>query len=143
VIYSIGTSRRTKEEFLELLKEHGIEQLIDVRRFPHSRYQHFVKENLKKFLEENGIKYFYLGDKLGGYRQGGYRLFMETDDYKSGVCELENIAVRGRTVFMCAERFPWRCHRRFISQSLEERGWKVIHIIDKGRVWIKKKSEKG
>jgi uncharacterized protein (DUF488 family) len=37
-------------------------------------------------------------------------------------------------VILCAERLPERCHRRFIARSLEERGWKVAHIIEENRI---------
>ncbi len=32
--------------------------------------------------------------------------------------------------FLCAERDPNNCHRRFIAQALYDRGWRVRHIID-------------
>jgi uncharacterized protein (DUF488 family) len=40
------------------------------------------------------------------------------------------------SVIICAERFPWKCHRRWIARELSKGGWKVIHIIDKGKEWI-------
>jgi hypothetical protein len=49
---------------------------------------------------------------------------------------LERIARERKMAFICAERLPWRCHRRFIARELEKRGWQVIHIIDKGRDWV-------
>jgi uncharacterized protein (DUF488 family) len=57
-LYSLGTSNRTREEFLNILKKFNIQQVIDVRRFPTSRFEHFKKENLALFLEKEGIKYF-------------------------------------------------------------------------------------
>jgi len=65
IIYSIGTSTRKREYFLKLLKESKIEAVVDVRRFPTSRLNYFLKENLSSFLEENRIKYFHLGELLG------------------------------------------------------------------------------
>ena len=34
---------------------------------------------------------------------------------------------------MCAEKFPWRCHRYFLSDWLLVHGAKVIHIIDENK----------
>jgi len=51
---------------------------------------------------------------------------------------LEDIASKGASVIVCAERFPWKCHRRWIARELHRRGWQVEHIIDKGKVWIPK-----
>jgi len=53
-----------------------------------------------------------------------------------GVKKLEKVAWERRAAIVCAERFPWRCHRRFISLELEKQGWQVIHIIDQGRDWL-------
>jgi uncharacterized protein (DUF488 family) len=34
-----------------------------------------------------------------------------------------------RTVIMCAESVPWRCHRSLIADALMSRGWEVRHIM--------------
>lgn len=73
IIYTLGTNRRTEEDFIEILNAYGIERLIDVRRFPTSKFPHFKKETLERFLKDNGIEYFFLGEELGGYRKGGMR----------------------------------------------------------------------
>ncbi|HID94296.1 MAG TPA: DUF488 domain-containing protein [bacterium (Candidatus Stahlbacteria)] len=135
VTYTIGTSTRTADEFLNLLKLHNIELLIDIRRFPTSRFEHFRKENLKTLLENNGIEYVYLGEKLGGYRRLKYIEYTKTEEFKQALIELENNLTRKNSAIMCAERFPWRCHRRFVSIELQKRGWDVLHIIDEKRIW--------
>jgi uncharacterized protein (DUF488 family) len=135
IIFSLGTSNHTLEEFVRLLQTYGIEGVADVRSFPTSKFPHFKKEALENSLKEEGFGYFYLGKELGGYRKGGYEAYTQTDDYLRGIKLLEGLASRSRTAFFCAERLPWRCHRRFIGQSLQRRGWKVAHIIDEKRVW--------
>lgn len=135
VTYTIGTSTRTADEFLNLLKLHNIELLIDIRRFPTSRFEHFRKENLKTLLKNNGIEYVYLGEKLGGYRRLKYIEYTKTEEFKQALIELENNLTRKNSAIMCAERFPWRCHRRFVSIELQKRGWDVLHIIDEKRIW--------
>jgi len=37
-IYTLGTSKRTIEEFLEILKSYQIQTVIDVRRWPTSKW---------------------------------------------------------------------------------------------------------
>jgi len=134
-IYTLGTSTRSGEEFIELFKHYHIETVVDVRSFPQSRFEHFNKENLAGILEGEGFHYVYLGNELGGFRKGGYLAYTKTAPYQEGISHLEKIGSQGITAFFCAERFPWRCHRRFIASSLEERGWKVEHVLEKGRVW--------
>ncbi|MCR4428403.1 MAG: DUF488 domain-containing protein [Caldiserica bacterium] len=136
-IFTLGTSSRSKEEFLRLLGIHGIEAVADVRRFPTSRFDHFKKELIRELLEKEGISYFYLGEELGGFRKGGYEAYTRTEDFQSGLRRLVEIASLKRTAIVCAERFPWRCHRRFIARELALRGWEVIHILDEERIWKK------
>jgi uncharacterized protein (DUF488 family) len=135
VIHTIGSSNRTIGEFLDLLKKYNIECLIDVRRFPTSKFEHFKKENLKEFVEREGIEYVYLGQILGGYRSGGYEKYMHTEAFLNGIKQIEIHVKDKKSAIMCCERLPWRCHRRFISMQLESRGWEVIHIIDEKRIW--------
>jgi len=103
VIYTLGHSNRNIDEFLRLLKEFNIQVLIDVRRFPSSKYEHFNKERLENILREEGIKYIWF-EKLGGYRgrvlknspnvaiksQGfrNYADYMMSDEFKNQIKEL-------------------------------------------------------
>lgn len=133
-IYTVGHSNRGLEEFIDLLKTYNIETLVDIRRWPKStKFHHFNREILEHELDKEGIKYIWLGDLLGGYRPGGYEKYMETPQYKRGLEILEKIAQRRTTAIMCSEKLWFKCHRRFISNSLVERGYRVIHIIDKKR----------
>lgn len=136
IVYTIGTSNRTIEEFIEILALYQINAVIDVRRFPTSqRFEHFKKENLAQHLHDHKISYHYLGNLLGGFRKGGYEAYMQTIDFLKGLEQLEKIAKEVPSAFMCAEKFPWKCHRNFIASSLKERGWKVIHILDIKETW--------
>ncbi len=137
-IWSVGHSTRKLEELLDLLKFYKIKIVVDVRRFPSSKkYPWFCRESLERALKEEGLEYIWLGDRLGGYRKGGYENYMKSPEFASGIEELEKIASRDRTAFLCAEKLPFRCHRRFISDELVRRGWRVNHIIEKGRLYVK------
>jgi len=142
-IYTLGTSTRSFAEFLALLLEHGIRVGVDVRSFPTSRFPQFKKEFLQRNLESQGIQYAYLGKELGGFRKGGYIAYMETESFQKGLEKLEEMGIEKRTAFFCSERFPWKCHRRWISGQLIQRGWKIIHIIEKEKVWIPQKRDSG
>ena len=132
-IYTLGTSNRSPEEFFGLLRTYGIEMVADVRSFPTSRFPQFRREVLALSLGEAGFGYAYLGKELGGYRREGYEAYTQTYDYLQGIERLERLGSRCRCAVLCAERLPERCHRRFIARSLEERGWKVVHIIEEDR----------
>ena len=134
-IFTLGTSTRIWEEFIHLLRVHQIEMVIDVRSFPTSKFAHFKRQSMNPSLGEAGFGYSYLGKELGGYRIEGYEAYTQTLSYLVGMELLERMSSRCRSAILCAERLPWRCHRRFIGRSLQERGWEVIHIIDEKRVW--------
>ncbi len=136
VVYTVGHSNRSLEEFLSLLEEYGVEVVVDVRRWPvSSKYPHFNSESLRKSLENRGYGYVWLGRELGGYREGGYERYMETEDFKSGLKALEELALRRVVAVLCAERLWFRCHRRFIADALVRDGFRVVHIIEGGRAY--------
>ena len=148
IIYTIGHSTRTLEEFISILKSFNIELLADIRSYPGSkRYPHFNKENLQKVLPEHQIMYQHFIE-LGGRRKTlkdskntawkndsfrGYADYMDTTGFKEGVSKLEDIAAKYKTAYMCSEAVWWRCHRSMVSDYLKWKGWKVLHIIAENR----------
>ncbi len=147
-IWTIGHSTRSLEEFIGILKSFEIELLADIRSFPGSRrYTHFNKEALQRSLPEAMIEYLHFPN-LGGRRKANanskntawrnpafraYADFMETDEFKNGIIELEQLGAIKRTAYMCSEAVWWRCHRSMVSDYLKIRGWKVLHIMDIGK----------
>ncbi len=128
LVYTIGYGGRKFEDFLSLLKKHGINLVIDVRRFPKSKYIEYVKENLEQELPQRGIKYVFMGDTLGGFRRG-YQEYMKTEAYIRGIKDLLDLAKERRVALMCLERSPKGCHRRYIAQTLQDLGVKILHIL--------------
>ena len=94
-IYTIGTSNRSFDAFVEVLHLYGVERAIDVRRFPTSRFTHFIKDNMSQELKQSGLSYVYYGDRLGGYRDGGYRNFMKTDIFQTALGDVERLGHHG------------------------------------------------
>jgi uncharacterized protein (DUF488 family) len=66
---------------------------------------------------------------------------MEADSFRKGLERLEKIGRERTSAFFYAEKFPWRCHRRWVARKLTEGGWKVIHIIERGRIWVPRKGD--
>lgn len=137
-IFTLGTDRRSEEDFVEILLAHDIGTVVDVRRVPKSKIAVFTRANLEGLLKSEEIGYYYLGEELGGLRKGGYAEYIHTDAFRSGIDKLESLAADRLAVIICAERFPWKCHRKWISRELHKRGWLVEHIIEKGKVWVPK-----
>lgn len=134
-IFSIGHSNRTLDEFLRILKKYGIKLVVDVRRFPTSKWEWFKKESLQEALNSRNIRYEYLGDLLGGFREGGYEKHMKTEEFKSGLNRVKEFAKNHKVAIMCSEKLVFKCHRRFISRALQRRRIQVIHIVDSERAF--------
>jgi uncharacterized protein (DUF488 family) len=148
-MYTIGHSTRALGEFIALLREHGIEILVDVRRWPTSaRSPHFERGRLEAALAEECVRYIWLGDSLGGYRREGlgkaspnrgwrsvgFRNYADhalTEGFKRGLEEVLDLAEEGKVTLMCAEKHFWRCHRRIISDHLTALGVAVTHIVER------------
>jgi uncharacterized protein (DUF488 family) len=146
-IYTIGHSTHPIDEFIAMLQSFEIQVLADIRSLPGSkRYPQFNQENLIKSMHKVGIEYIHFPG-LGGRRRPhkdshntawrskafmGYADYMETDEFKEAIKELEHIAHKQRTAYMCSEAVWWRCHRSLVSDYLKVKGWKVWHIMSKG-----------
>jgi uncharacterized protein (DUF488 family) len=135
LIYTLGTGLRSAEDFAEILLAYDIRAVVDVRSFPRSKMPHFTIGPLSELLAANLINYYFLGKELGGFRKGGYTAYIITDEFSEGVGMIEAIAWETVSAIICSEKFPWKCHRKWISRELHSRGWVVEHIIDKGKVW--------
>lgn len=127
-LYTIGHSNHAADAFIQLLLQHAIQCLADVRTAPYSRYnKQFNKENLASLVENAGIAYCWMGETLGGKREDlqssmGFRqeeLFNQDTAYQKGIAALIDIASQSRTAIMCSEEDPRHCHRhRIISATL-------------------------
>lgn len=137
-IYTLGSDRRSEEDFIEILAGYDISVVVDVRRFPTSKMPLFKREYLETLLQSEKMGYHWMGGELGGFRKGGYESYTHTGDFGRGIDKLEEIISAATSVILCAEKLPWKCHRRWIARELHRRGWRVEHIIDKGKVWVPK-----
>ena len=60
----------------------------------------------------------------------GYADHMQSDEFKYGINEVQQIAEKKRVVYMCSEAMWWKCHRSLVSDYLKVKGWNVQHIRD-------------
>jgi uncharacterized protein (DUF488 family) len=149
VIWTIGHSTRSLEEFIGLLRGERTELLADVRRYPASRmHPHFNAEPLSRSLIAADLRYEGYPE-LGGRRTPrpdstntrwrntsfrGYADYMESPAFDTALARLMADAADARTAIMCAEAPWWRCHRALIADALKARGVEVLHIMGEGRL---------
>ena len=142
-IYTVGHSTRTLDALIGLLRAHGVERLVDIRRYPGSRrLPHFSRDSLQQALPD----YIHMPELGGrrrplpdspndGWRNESFRAYadyMATPEFRSAIDRLIALANEKPTAIMCAEAVPWRCHRNLVSDELVRRGIEVWHITGPG-----------
>jgi uncharacterized protein (DUF488 family) len=150
VLYTIGHSTHAIERFVELLAEHQVAVLADVRSFPGSRrWPQFNQAELACSLAQAGVEYRWF-KLLGGRRHSvrpdsphtgwthpafrSYADYTESAEFEAGLAELIAVATCVEIAIMCSEGLWWRCHRRIISDQMTVRGWQVMHIMPDGQL---------
>jgi uncharacterized protein (DUF488 family) len=149
-MFTVGHGARDIDGFLDLLRQAGVERLVDVRTAPGSRkHPQFGKDALAASLEGAGIAYEWWGRDLGGWRRPrsdsrhvtlrspgfrGYADHMETEAFQDARHRLIATSRDRPTAVMCAESLWWRCHRRMLADALVASGCRVLHIGDRGRL---------
>lgn len=142
-IFTIGHSNHTIETFIELLHQHQVTALADVRSSPYSRrFPQFNQSALKTALKTANIAYVTLGDKLGArprdrdcYINGmaRYDLIAATEAFKIGLNRLIQGSEKYQISLMCAEQDPIVCHRAIlICPHLKNAGLEIYHIHKNG-----------
>lgn len=114
IVYSVGYHGKTLPSLMQLLENHKIELLVDVRSKPFSRYNPaFNRSNLERKL---GRRYYWAGWCLGGLK--GKR----QQDYYGCLERLARQSQLMKICVMCMEENPAKCHRdMWIAKDLKAR----------------------
>jgi uncharacterized protein (DUF488 family) len=150
-LYTIGHGNLEIDPFIEILRSSGVAWVADVRSSPYSRmFRWFNKVELSATLEDAGIRYVFLGSKLGGkprdyeapdvWRQGRLNqqlvsTLSTTPRWQQGIkCLAQLVAAGDETgedgCLLCSEKDPNNCHRSLIAFNAEEAlpGLSVVHL---------------
>ncbi len=144
MVFTVGHSNHPPEVFVNLLVRHGIDEVIDVRSAPYSRYSpQFNYEGIQRMLDDIGIGYTYLGGELGGrpadracYDADGrvrYDRVAATDSFDDALRRVTRVAEENRIALLCTEKEPLECHRTLlVARALVDRGVDIAHILADG-----------
>src|SRR3954452_5996548 len=129
-IFTIGYEGATVGEFLDALREAGVERLIDVRALPLSRRPGFSKSPLRAALEEAGIEYVHLkalgtpADGRAAARAGRHedmaRIYagqLELPEAMVQSAQMLELAAEMPSALLCMEREPQHCHRSLLLRA--------------------------
>lgn len=132
MLSTIGYENADLDDFIATLETSGVKVLVDIRDRAQSRRKGFSKSALSEALKASDIEYFHfreLGDPKEGReaaRSGKLELFkriflevMETDRARVALKEIAKIAKKKRICLMCYERNQRECHRKIVSDHLE------------------------
>lgn len=144
-LFTIGHSTHDMGAFAQLLMQHGVTAVADVRSVPASRFSpQFNREPLRRALAEAGVAYVFLGKELGArtddpgcYEAGKvqYGRLAGTAAFRSGIGRLLEGADREVIAIMCTEKDPLDCHRTLlVARQLVDRGARIDHIHADGRI---------
>ena len=152
VLFTVGHSTHTIEEFVGLLKEHGVTAVADVRSHPYSRrLEQFNRDTLAPQLEAAGIRYAFLGEELGARRteadcyegdQADYRRIAALPSFRAGLDRLRQGATQHRLALMCAEKEPLDCHRTILICRELRNEFQIVHILADGTAEENSQTEK-
>ena len=135
-IYTIGHGRHPFEYFLELLRQHEIQLVCDVRSIARSRWPQYNGRVLEELLREQGIGYEHLPE-CGG------KVVAPPEDLARGLERIMELAAEMRISILCSESQPLtnhvnpraNCHRvGLLSVPLRARGARIKHILPNGDI---------
>lgn len=131
-LFTVGYSGRSLPQLVQLLQEHGVGRLVDVRERPYSRKKGFSATPLAEALRKAGIVYepgFGLGNpedirllwKNGQLAQGKrkYRALLR-NGRRARVEHIIALAELGSVALFCLEEEPDECHRSVIASEAEK-----------------------
>ena len=141
-IYTIGFTKKSAAQFFGALTEAGIEQLVDVRLNNVSQLAGFTKrDDLAFFMGAIcGASYVHepllapTQEMLDHYKKHGgswaeYEVeFLNLMASRHIEHEIDRALFEARTVLLCSEPTPDRCHRRLVVEYLSER-WGDVSAI--------------
>jgi uncharacterized protein (DUF488 family) len=132
-LWTFGHGTGSEAELAALLRVHGIETVVDVRKIPKSRANpHVWAERMAEWVPDLSGAVYEWHPEFGGFRKAdpnspnvalrndafrAYADYMQTPQFLNALDDLMKRAERERIAIMCSESVWWRCHRRLISDA--------------------------
>ena len=142
ILFTVGYEGLVVEEFISLLSEYSIKNLVDIRELPQSRKSGFSKNLLSQSLVRAGISYSH--DPLLGcpasirhqYKKDN-DWFSYSDKFLDYICGQREALIRlaekislDSTCIMCFEKDYLHCHRSYVSMIIKNEFLPDLEIIN-------------
>jgi uncharacterized protein (DUF488 family) len=143
-LFTIGFAGKSAERFFQLLRDNGVQKIIDTRLYPSSQLSGFAKgKDLKFFLKEvanisyeHKIDFAPTEDLLSRYRSKELNWKQYESEYiailkEKDVTKTLNPQQLHQSCLLCSEHSPENCHRKPLAEYLADRfnGISIIHLI--------------
>lgn len=141
-LYTIGFTKKSAEQFFNLLKNNNVKQLVDVRISNSSQLAGFAKgKDLEFFVKEIcHIPYRHITDFAPSKEllDRWHKQEVTWEEYEKIYIRLlkERNVLRDYGVksfdgscFLCSEDTPEQCHRRLLAEYLQEHSKEKVTIV--------------
>jgi uncharacterized protein (DUF488 family) len=141
-LFTTGYSGHDVTSFIELLQDHDISVVIDVRRNPISRKKGFSSKALTQHLQKSDIDYVHtreLGvpqELRNALRDGTCELSEYLDQFRTYVDGLPDaldslyaLAKKKKCCLLCVEECPEECHRSVVADAVAARNGKTLEVV--------------
>lgn len=140
MVFTIGFTKKTAEQFFTRLKQPGLQRVVDTRLNNVSQLAGFTKkDDLRYFLREVGqIDYVHLPtlaptqEMLNAYKKNGgdwdtyEKRFLALMAERRIETSIDKNLVAGACL-LCSEATPHHCHRRLVAEYLRGK-WGDVEI---------------
>ena len=137
-LFTIGYSKKTAEEFFDILRDNDIKQVVDIRRHNSNQLAGFTKQSdLPWFLDTiAGIGYTHelalapSEDLMHAYRKEGLPFEEFAKKLRAEFDERAMPKLADASVLLCSEPAPDVCHRSVAADYLAEQDSdvEVVHL---------------
>lgn len=141
-LFTAGYQGRGIEEFIDMLRAHGVAHLIDIRQRPYGRKPDFNKRRLSEYLAAAGIGYTHiielgtpkpLRDEVR--RSHDYPAFFAAMDallaeQGPALDQALALAAAQPSVLLCFEADAATCHRTPVARAMARRAPDGLEIVD-------------
>lgn len=139
-IYTIGFTKKSLEEFIDLLKKNNIQKILDIRLHNSSQLSGFAKSSDLSFIlrlfnigyehreelapEKEMLKTYRKSEDWNAYEQK-FKVLME---HRNAKPILKKLLEKEETLcLLCSENKADKCHRRLVAELLKD-NIKIIHL---------------
>ena len=143
ILFTIGFTKKTAEEFFALLQNAGVRKVVDIRENRGGQLSGFAKQPDLRFFLDRIIAAEYVHEPLLAPTpeiRAAYKLTRDWLQYERSFLELmqerrildliEPAAFEGRVALLCSEAGPEKCHRRLVAEFLAEHWNKLGHGVE-------------